>query len=78
MAGGDDLRAAVEPLRKRFGAVMAVAVLPKSQALSARYGPSAGRLFLVRPDGYLGFKCRGGEVNLLEAHLASVLTGLRG
>jgi NADPH-dependent dioxygenase len=29
MAGGDDLRAAVEPLRKRFGAVMAVAVLPK-------------------------------------------------
>jgi 2-polyprenyl-6-methoxyphenol hydroxylase-like FAD-dependent oxidoreductase len=62
-----------ERLETRFGAVVKAEVLPKSAALSRRYGPSDGRLFLVRPDGYVAFKSRADEAHLLEAHLGQVL-----
>jgi hypothetical protein len=51
-----------------------VEILPQSAALSARYGPSDGRLFLVRPDGYIAFKSCADEAGLLEAHMAKILT----
>jgi hypothetical protein len=54
--------------------VLAVETLPRSEALSKRYGPSDGRLILVRPDGYIGFKCAADEAHLLEATLEDVLT----
>jgi hypothetical protein len=54
--------------------VLAVETLPRSEALSKRYGPSDGRLILVRPDGYIGFKCRAEESHLLEESLKNVLT----
>jgi NADPH-dependent dioxygenase len=73
MPGGGDLRPVVEPLKTRFGAALEVAILPGSEALSLRYGPGDRRLFLVRPDGYLGFKCRASEVGHLEAHLCRTL-----
>jgi hypothetical protein len=64
----------VERLGRRFGPVLDVEILPKSDALSARYGQSDGRLFLVRPDGYIAFKSCADEAGLLEAQLAKSLT----
>jgi 2-polyprenyl-6-methoxyphenol hydroxylase-like FAD-dependent oxidoreductase len=70
-----DLSPVIEPLQRRFSDVLAAERLPKSEALSKRYGASDGRLILVRPDGYIGFKCVPGEAHLLEAALESMLTG---
>jgi hypothetical protein len=72
MPNGEPARA-VESLEKRFGAVLKTEVLPKSAALSTRYGPSDGRLYLVRPDGYVAFKSRAEEADLLVAHLGRML-----
>ena len=74
MPAGSDLAPVVEPIERRFGAVLKVAILPTSEALSRRYGPSDGRLFLVRPDGYVGFKGRADDARQLEAHLSATLT----
>jgi len=74
MLGSGDTDAALEPLQKRFGPVMEVATLPESKALSARYGACDGRLYLVRPDGYIGFKCRAEDASLMETHLGKMLT----
>jgi 2-polyprenyl-6-methoxyphenol hydroxylase-like FAD-dependent oxidoreductase len=65
---------AIERLQRRFSPVLAVETLPRSEALAKRYGPSDGRLILVRPDGYIGFKCAANEAHLLEAALEGVLT----
>jgi 2-polyprenyl-6-methoxyphenol hydroxylase-like FAD-dependent oxidoreductase len=70
--GGSSL--AIERLQQRFSQVLAVETLPKSEARSKRYGPSDGRLFLVRPDGYIAFKCAADQAQLLEATLENVLT----
>ena len=63
----------VEALQQRFAPVLAVETLPASEALSSRYGPSDGRLFLIRPDGYIGFKCAAAEAHILEASLQGLL-----
>jgi 2-polyprenyl-6-methoxyphenol hydroxylase-like FAD-dependent oxidoreductase len=60
-------------LQQRFSPVLAIENLPGSEALSKRYGPADGRLILVRPDGYIGFKCAADEAHLLEAALDSLL-----
>jgi 2-polyprenyl-6-methoxyphenol hydroxylase-like FAD-dependent oxidoreductase len=73
MPDGDDVRPTVASLEKRFGSVLKVETLPKAPALSRRYGASDGRLFLVRPDGYIAFKSRADEARLLEAHLGGML-----
>jgi hypothetical protein len=73
MPHGDGVASIVEPLQQRFGALVKAEVLPRSAALSKRYGPSDGRLFLVRPDGYIAFKARVEEAGLLEAHLGALL-----
>ena len=70
---GGNADATVSRLRGRFGAVMRVAAMPSSTALSAVYGPADGRMYLVRPDGYVGFKCAAGEAGLLEQYLDDVL-----
>src|SRR5207249_5365572 len=59
----------IERLQRRFSPVLAVETLPRSKALSKRYGPSDGRLILVRPDGYIAFKGSADEAPLLEATL---------
>jgi len=64
----------IDRLQRRFSPVLAVETLPPSEALSKRYGPSDGRLFLVRPDGYIGFKCSANDAHLLEASIENVLT----
>jgi hypothetical protein len=73
MPDGDDGQSAVDSLGRRFGTVLSVERLPKSAALSRRYGASDGRLFLVRPDGYVAFKGRVDEMGLLEEHLGALL-----
>jgi hypothetical protein len=65
---------AVAAVEKRFGAVLNTEILPRSGALSRRYGSSDGRLFLVRPDGYVAFKARMDEVGLLDAYLGGMMT----
>jgi len=39
-------------------------------ALHRRYNAADGRVFLIRPDGYIGFRGRLGDFGALEAHLA--------
>jgi hypothetical protein len=72
MADGNGV-APVERIEKRFGGVVKTEVLPKSAALSKRYGASDGRLFLVRPDGYVAFKGTMDEAGLLDRHLGQML-----
>ncbi len=74
MPGDSDGSSIVEGLKRRFAPVFAVETLPRSGALTNRYGPSDGRLILVRPDGYIGFKCRAEETQLLGETLERVLT----
>jgi hypothetical protein len=62
-----------ERIEKRFGAVVKTEVMPKSAALSKRYGPSDGRLFLVRPDGYVAFKSTADEGGAIESYLSAML-----
>jgi hypothetical protein len=69
MPADGDTSPVTERLQRRFSQVLAVETLPKSEALSKRYGPSDGRLILVRPDGYIGFKCTAGDAHLLEQTL---------
>jgi 2-polyprenyl-6-methoxyphenol hydroxylase-like FAD-dependent oxidoreductase len=73
MPGTSDLRPVVEPLKERFGGVLDVETLPESAALEKRYGPNDGRLFLVRPDGYVAFKAKAEDAGLIEAYLADML-----
>ena len=73
MPGAASLAAVVEPLRERFGACLDVETLPSSDALSRRYGASEGRLYLARPDGYLGFKAVADETPLLRGYLEKTL-----
>ena len=70
-----ELGPVIAPLARRFGAALAVETLPRSEALTRRYGPHDGRLILIRPDGYLSFKATADEASLLEAHLGAMLPG---
>jgi hypothetical protein len=64
------LQASLEALVHRFAAVLELRVLLPSAALAARYGTSDDdRLLLLRPDGYVGFRCKASEVAALEARL---------
>jgi 2-polyprenyl-6-methoxyphenol hydroxylase-like FAD-dependent oxidoreductase len=74
MLGDRDRSPVIEQLQRRFSRVLAVETLPRSDALAKRYGPSDGRLILIRPDGYIGFKCAGDEADVLEGALKSLLS----
>jgi len=74
MASDQHQSPVVGQLQRRFSPLVAVEHLPPSEALSKRYGPSDGRLILVRPDGYIGFKCAASEAHLLETALSGMLT----
>jgi hypothetical protein len=73
MPDSDGRYPVVERLKQRFSPVLAVEALPRSKALATRYGRGDGRLILVRPDGYIGFKCAAAEVHMLETALEGVL-----
>lgn len=73
MPGKRDAAPAVEPLRKRFAGLVDVETLPHSDALSARYGNDDGRLFLVRPDGYIAFKAPVDAASRVDEYLRTTL-----
>ena len=74
MPGDGDRSPVIERLQRRFSRVLVLEMLSTSEALAKRYGPSDGRLILIRPDGYIGFKCGADEAPLLEATLEGLLT----
>jgi NADPH-dependent dioxygenase len=74
MPGDRDLTSIVEPVKRRFASALDVETLPRSPALSARYGASDNRLFLIRPDGYVACKAAASDVARLEEQLAHTLT----
>jgi len=74
MSKDGERSSAIEELQRRFSRVLAVETLPASEVLSKRYGPNDGRMFLVRPDGYIGFKCGAGEADILKEALEGLLT----
>ena len=67
---GTALQAGLKALVHRFARVVELRVVPPSPALAARYGASDDdRLLLLRPDGYVGFRCMASDVAALEARL---------
>jgi 2-polyprenyl-6-methoxyphenol hydroxylase-like FAD-dependent oxidoreductase len=64
------LQASLAPLVKRFESVLELRAVPPSAALAARYGAGGDdRLLLLRPDGYVGFRCKASDAASLEARL---------
>jgi NADPH-dependent dioxygenase len=62
-------------LQQRFGAVLQSHCVPPSRALAQHYGfAGEDRLYLLRPDGYVGYCCVASEAVRLSADLAGMLT----
>jgi hypothetical protein len=53
MPSGKAADTRAEQLQVRFGSVSRLARLPRSTALSVAYGFGDGRLYLIRPVGYV-------------------------
>jgi NADPH-dependent dioxygenase len=65
---------AVDAIQRRFARLVRCHWLPRSPALERLYGSTPeSRLVLIRPDGYVGFRCMLGESARLAAHLDDVL-----
>jgi 2-polyprenyl-6-methoxyphenol hydroxylase-like FAD-dependent oxidoreductase len=65
---------ATSELERRFAPVLTAATLPPSAALASRYGPTDGRVFLIRPDGYVGFKASAEDIPMLQKYLERTLS----
>ncbi len=62
-------------LSQRFHAVLEAHVVAPSPDVTRHYGESThDRFFLLRPDGYVGFRCLVTEADKLEAYLAHTFT----
>lgn len=74
-AGGDRaaLDACTRRIRDRYGALIRTQVIDTEPALENYYGrESRSRLFLIRPDGYIGYRCLASESDQLDKYLASI------
>ena len=68
------LEAAMRTVRGRYGRDVEVHAIPPSAALARQYDTSTqDRFYLLRPDGYVGFRCVAGEIDRLHDHLDAVL-----
>jgi NADPH-dependent dioxygenase len=73
--GGAKIELDLKPLVHRFKAVLDMHVVSPSAALARHYGTSGrDRLFLLRPDGYVGLRCLASELPALEAYLSHWFT----
>jgi hypothetical protein len=69
-SGGTALETSLEPLARRFESVVEVRVVPPTVALAGRYGASDDdRVLLLRPDGYVGYRCPASGIPALERQL---------
>lgn len=67
--------AAIDRVTSRFGAVVKGYRLDRSDDLERGYGNADDdRLFLIRPDGYVGFRCLVSEADWLNKYLGGFLT----
>jgi NADPH-dependent dioxygenase len=68
------LRQRLDALATRYGATLDIATLRRSREFTARYGAEpVDQLVLLRPDGYLGYRCAASDFDGLERYLAGVL-----
>lgn len=68
------LAAQLRTMEARFAAVLRAWHLPASAELTKYYGTGTeDRLYLIRPDGYVGFRCTGGESASLNRYLQDLL-----
>jgi 2-polyprenyl-6-methoxyphenol hydroxylase-like FAD-dependent oxidoreductase len=77
LAGKDkiDLSSFLQRLGARYGDLVRSAILQATPGMEAAYGrETRGRLYLVRPDGYVGFRCLAREAERLESYLKGLLT----
>jgi 2-polyprenyl-6-methoxyphenol hydroxylase-like FAD-dependent oxidoreductase len=69
-SGQAALQASLKALVHRFASVVELRVVPPTPALAERYGSSnEDRLLLLRPDGYVGYRCNASEIAALEMRL---------
>lgn len=62
----------LKALVQRFKSVLELRVLTPTEDLAKRYGTSSrDRILLVRPDGYIAFRCLVAEVSQLEFYLTT-------
>lgn len=72
---GVDVSEAARPIRARFKPVMKAVVLDAMPDIDEPYGAdSRSRFFLIRPDGYIGFRCLASEAARLEEYLEAQFT----
>jgi NADPH-dependent dioxygenase len=64
------LQASLKGLAHRFAAVVQLRVIVSSAPFAQRYGASdEDELWLLRPDGYVGFRCKASDAHALETRL---------
>jgi NADPH-dependent dioxygenase len=64
------LQASLKGLAHRFAPVVELRVIAATPKFTERYGTSdEDQLWLLRPDGYVGFRCKASETHALEARL---------
>jgi NADPH-dependent dioxygenase len=74
IAGTDGVSGALvgwlDDLQSRFPGVLRAFVLPPGPELAARYGiGKEDRMYLIRPDGYVGYRCRAADSARIIEHL---------
>ncbi len=63
------------PFLKQYERVLRASIVDPSPDIEAHYGADPrDRLYLIRPDGYIGFRCLASEAARLRDHLAATLT----
>jgi 2-polyprenyl-6-methoxyphenol hydroxylase-like FAD-dependent oxidoreductase len=69
-AGQAGLQTSLKGLVHRFAPVVELRVIAATPEFAKRYGASEeDQLWLLRPDGYVGFRCKATEMHALESRL---------
>lgn len=75
-SGRAELDAATARLRARFGPLLETHVIAGSPDIDASYGArDEAELLLIRPDGYIGYRCTTAACEELEQYLDTYIAG---